>query len=154
MYLVMVVCLLFVFPIISIITEMFLFKSSTGILLLVGKWFVFWAVGIRLFTAGLRQAIQPRFTAENILGIKGSDQFIVVQELGFANISMGALGMITIFNGNWIMPAAIVGSLFYGFAGIRHMFSKERNVLENTAMVSNIFIFAVLLIYLIRVVVH
>ncbi len=154
MYILMVVFLLFVFPITSILAEMFLFKSAAGILLLVGKWFVFWAVGIRLFTAGLRQAIQPRYTAEEILGLKSSDQLIVVQELGFANISMGAMGIVTIFNGNWVLPAAIVGSLFYGFAGVRHIFTKEKNMLENTAMVSNLMIAAILLVYLIRVMVH
>jgi hypothetical protein len=32
---------------------------------LVGKWFVFWAaVGVRLGLAGLRQILQPSFTAE------------------------------------------------------------------------------------------
>jgi hypothetical protein len=34
--------------------------------LLLGRWFVFWAVGVRLLTAGIRQIAQPRFTAETI----------------------------------------------------------------------------------------
>ena len=34
-----------------------------GLMPLVGKWFVFWAVGARLFIAGIRQVIQPAFTA-------------------------------------------------------------------------------------------
>jgi hypothetical protein len=148
MYILTIVLLMFVFPILSILTELFIFHSSAGIILLIGKWFVFWAIGIRLFTAGLRQAIRPQFTAEEIFGIRESQQFIIVQELGFANISMGALGISTILNCNWVLPAAIVGCLFIGLAGVRHVFNKERNLLENGAMVSNLIIFVVLLIYL------
>jgi hypothetical protein len=86
---------MFIFPIHSIFTERFLFHSSMATILLSGKWFVFWAVGIRAFTAGLHQVIRPQFTAKEILGIKGSQQFIIVQELGFANISIGTLGICT-----------------------------------------------------------
>jgi hypothetical protein len=149
MYILMIVLLMFVFPITSILTEMLLFRSTAGIVPLIGKWFVFWAVGVRLFTAGLRQALSPRFTAERLLGIKGSEQLIVVQELGFANLSMGILGITTILKGNWTLPAAIVGCLFIGLAGIRHIFSKGRNLLENSAMLSNLVIFVVLIIYVI-----
>lgn len=149
MFILMIVLLMFVFPIFSILTELFIFHSTLGILFLIGKWFVFWAVGVRLFTAGLRQALNPKFTAEKILGIPGSEALIVVQELGFANLSMGLLGLSTILNGNWILPAAIVGGLFIGLAGIRHVFSKERNLLENGAMISNLAILAILLIYII-----
>ena len=52
------------------------------------------------------------------------------------------------------MPSAIVGCLFIGLAGIRHIFSKERNLLENSAMLSNLIIFIILLVYLIHVLVH
>jgi hypothetical protein len=148
-YILTIILLMFVFPTLSILTELFIFHSTAGIILLIGKWFVFWAVGVRLFTAGLRQVLRPQFTAENILGIKGSEQLIIVQELGSANLAMGILGISTILNGSWISPAALVGCLFIGLAGIRHTFSKERNLLENTAMLSNLIIFAVLLIYVI-----
>ncbi|HET6487778.1 MAG TPA: DUF6790 family protein, partial [Spirochaetia bacterium] len=115
--------------------------------LVAGKWFVFWAVGARLFLAGLRQVLQPRFTAETILGIKGDAPLHIVQELGFANISIGALGLLSILRGAWVMPAAIAGCLFYGLAGIRHLTQRNRNALENTATVSDLFMFAVLAAY-------
>jgi len=154
MYILVIILVMSVFPIVSILIEMFFFNSNLGIIYLIGKWFVFWAVGVRLFLAGLRQSVQPQFTAEKILGIKAGDQRIIVQELGLANLSMGALGIISILNGNWIVPSAIVGSLFIGLAGIRHIFTKERNLLENTAMLSNLIILIILLAYLIRVLVH
>ncbi len=153
MYIFIVLMLMFVLPIVSILVELVAFHSTLAILLLVGKWFVFWAIGVRLFTAGVRQAINPQFTAEKILGIKGSQQFIIVQELGFANIAIGTLGIITILNGDWVLPAAIVGLLFLGLAGIRHAFTKERNFFENTAMLSNLIVAGILLIYIIYAVV-
>jgi hypothetical protein len=60
---------------------------------------------------------------------------------------MGLLGIGTIFNSLWIMPSAIAGGLFYGLAGIRHLTKKERNLFENRAMLSDLFVFIVLLIY-------
>jgi hypothetical protein len=146
MYYLTVALLMFVLPIVSILVELFAFRSSHALTLVLGKWFVFWAVGGRLLLTGLRQAIQPRFTAETILGIKGESPLQVVQELGFANISIGVIGIVSIFNGAWLMPAAIVGGLFYGCAGIRHVLKGNRNPLENTAMVSDLFIFAVMLV--------
>ena len=140
---------MFVLPIGSILIELFAFRSSQAAISLVGKWFVFWAVGARLLSAGLRQAIQPRFTAESILGIKGEEPLQVVQELGFANISIGAIGVVSIFNRSWVMPSAIAGCLFFGLAGVRHVVADKRNALENTAMLSDLLLSAVLLAYII-----
>ena len=154
MYILMTVLLMLVFPMASILIERFGFRSVTEIVPLVGKWFVFWVIGIRLFAAGLSQVLRPQFTAEKILAIKGNHQSIIVQELGFANLSIGILGISTIWNGTWILPAAIVGCLFIGFTGIRHIFSKTRNLLENSAMISNLVIFVILLLYVIWTFVH
>ena len=147
MYFLTIVLLMFVFPIASVLTEFIFFRSNAEVVFLIGKWFVFWAVGVRLFLAGMRQSLNPRFTAEEIFGIKADEPLIIVQELGFANLSIGLLGIITIFNGLWIMPSAIAGCLFYGLAGIRHLTKKERNPFERGAMLSDLFIFIVLIIY-------
>lgn len=149
MYILTIIMVMFIFPIISILIELFIFHNAAGIILLIGKWFVFWAVGVRLFGAGLSQVIRPQFTAEKILGIRNNQQFIIVQELGFANISMGILGISTILNGNWTLPAAIVGCLFLGLAGVRHILSREKGLLENSAMLSNLAIVVILLVYII-----
>jgi Family of unknown function (DUF6790) len=154
MYILMIVLTMFVFPIGSILVELFFFKSTVGIVPLIGKWYVFWAVGVRLFIAGLRQSTNPKFTAQQILGINSDEPLQIVQELGFANLSIGLLGILTILNGNWIIPAAIAGGLFYGLAGTRHVFKEEKNFLENAAMLSNAIIFVLLIGFLIRVMVH
>jgi len=55
---------------------------SVNILFLAGWSFVFSAVGARLFIKGTRQVIQPRFTAEEILGIDDRGSFAVGREVG------------------------------------------------------------------------
>ena len=51
MYTVVVIVLMFVAPIVLIIAETT--AGHADLWLLVGKWFVFWASGVRLLTAGL-----------------------------------------------------------------------------------------------------
>ena len=152
MFIWIIILTMFVMPIGSALIELFVFKSLVGILTLLGKWTVFWAVGVRLFTAGLRQAIDPKFTARAILGISGDEPLQIVQELGFANLSIGFLGLLTLLNSNWTIPAAIAGGLFYGLAGIRHIFKAERNFLENTVLLSDLIVCIFLVGFLIQVV--
>ena len=149
MYYLIVALAMVVLPVGSILIQLLAFSGSLAFWLVLGKWYVFWAVGARLLLAGLRQAVQPRFTAETILGIKGDAPLHVVQELGFANLSIGLAGIVSIFSGSWVMPVAIAGCLFYGLAGARHVAQRGRNALENTAMVSDLFAFAVLAVYII-----
>jgi hypothetical protein len=99
--------------------------------------------------AGLRQTICPEFTADGIFGIKGTDPWPIVQELGFANLSMGMLGIISIADSGLARPSAIVSGLFFGIAGIRHVFRRNMYLAGTIAMVSDVFLFAVLLAYLI-----
>jgi hypothetical protein len=147
MYFASVILLLFVLPLISITAEAVLSHHAPGIMFLVGKWFVFWGAGVRLFVAGIRQVTEPCFTAEKIFGIHDPGSFPLVRELGFANLSMGLLGVCSLLRVGWVLPAAIVGGLYYGLAGIGHVFQKNRNAKENMAMVSDGFIFLVLLVF-------
>jgi len=148
MYLAIVVLLMAVLPIGSIVAEIALGHGGADPLFLIGKWFVFWSVGARLGLAGVRQIVNPNFTADTIFGLKDKGALIIVQELGFANLSIGLLGVLSILNRNWIVPAAIVGGLFYGLAGIKHLLKGDRNATETIAMVSDLFIFAALGSYL------
>ena len=146
MYLAVIVLLMGVFPIASILVEFALLRSSADLLFLIGKWFVFWSVGVRLLLAGLRQIANPEFTAQTIFGVKEKAALTIVQELGFGNLAIGLLGVLTLFNRQWIAPAAIVGGLFYGLAGIKHLTKGDRNATENIAMISDLFIAVVLAI--------
>ena len=151
MYVLIVATLMFAFPVTSILIESVLRDHGHLEALVVGKWFVFWAVGIRLFLAGLRQIIQPRYTAETILGIKDAGAMLVVRELGFANTAIGSIGIASILFPAWAVPTGIVGTIFYGLAGINHVTHKHRNNLENVAMMSDLFVAAVLLVFCLTV---
>lgn len=150
MYYLIIVLLMFIFPVASVLTESLVFQSHAGIAFLTGRWFVFWAVGARLFLAGLRQTLTPQYTAAQVFGIKSQEPLVIVRELGFANLSTGVLGLSAIFHSSWVTPAAIAGCLFYGLAGINHVMRKGRDRLENMAMLSDLFVFIVLLLYLIE----
>jgi len=89
MYFLIVLLFMLVLPVGSIYLEHSYLHSATPLMLLIGKWFVFWSAGVRLFLAGLRQFFQPRFTAEEIFGIKSDDALPFVRELGAANFATG-----------------------------------------------------------------
>jgi hypothetical protein len=150
MYVPMVIALMLVFPLISIVAQFMLTDhgalGAASNLAVVAKWYVFWAVGVRLSLAGLRQIVQPRYTAETILGLKGADSLFVVRELGFANFSMGSIGIASQFAPAWVTAAALLGGVYYGLAGINHCFHPGRNRLQNLAMVSDLFAALVLVI--------
>ena len=147
MYILIVAALTFVLPAASIIVDAAISHHATWGAAVIGRWFVFWAVGVRLFIAGLRQIIQPRYTAEIILGIKGGDSLIIVRELGFANVAMGSIGIATVLAPAWIPPAALAGGIFYGLAGLNHFAHERRNRLQNVAMTSDLFVASVLLTF-------
>jgi hypothetical protein len=148
MYLSTVLLLMVVLPIGSIAAEYFYFQSPLPLMLLVGKWFVFWGAGIRLFLAGLRQFFQPHFTAEEIFHIKSEDALPLVRELGVANFATGIAGITSLAKPGFVLPVALIGAIFYGIAGIRHMTDKARSFNQNIALASDLFIFLVFAAYL------
>jgi hypothetical protein len=98
----MVIASMLIFPMASIGLEAFVQNHGALDVAIVGKWFVFWAVGVRLFIAGLRQIVQPRYTAETILGVKDPDATLIVRELGFANTAIGSAGLGSIYLAGWV----------------------------------------------------
>ncbi|MGD0362350.1 MAG: DUF6790 family protein [Bryobacteraceae bacterium] len=150
MYFVTVILLLLVLPLASVAIEALRLGPDFSYLLPIGKWFVFWAVGVRLAIAGVRQVFQPSFTAIEIFEIHEPKAFVIVRELGFANLSMGCLGLCSLWHKQWVVPAAIVGGLYYGLAGLGHIAQKRKNAKENTAMITDLLAFAVLLTFVLR----
>jgi len=151
MYFVSVVLLLVVLPAVSVILEAVVAPHGLGVMRLVREWYVFWACGIRLLLAGIRQVLQPRFTATEIFDLDSVKAFPMVREIGFGNLAMGTLAVWTMFRHDWVVPAAIVGGLYYGLAGLGHVFrGEQRNVNETVAMVSDGFAFLVLLVVVVN----
>lgn len=152
MYLIIVVLLMGVLPVVSIVAEL-IAGTGGGLLLLVGKWFVFWAVGVRLFTAGIRQTLAPGLTASQIFKINDPGAGAIVREIGFGNLAMGAGALLSLYFPVWVPGMAAVGAIFYGLAGLGHVF-RHRNQSENIAMISDLAIAAVLAIYLIGLIIR
>jgi hypothetical protein len=144
LYYVIVACLMFAFPALSIAVDARMFAAALGPAL-VAKWFVFWSVGWRLFLAGVRQIAQPEYTAREILRLKSSESHLLVRELGFGNVALGVLGILSLWLPSWRPAAALAGGLFYGMAGLSHAYHQQRNRLQNVAMGSDLFATVVLL---------
>ncbi len=147
MYFIIVVLFLLACPLASAVIEALRFHETLADLTLIGRWWTFWAVGVRLFTAGIWQVVQPRFTAEEIFGIRDMSVLPIVREIGFANLSVGTLGICSIFRTGWVIPAAVVGGLYYGFAGLSHLPQKNKNAKEYTAMISDGFAAFILAVF-------
>lgn len=148
MYLAIVILLMFVLPLSSIGMEFFSDNSSLPIMDLVGKWFLFWAVGVRLFTAGIRQAINPAFTAKAIFHLTAQESFVVIRELGFANICLGLMAILSFYVPPARFVAACAGGLFFGLASIGHIVKKPVSSNEWIAMISDLFVTAVMLAFI------
>jgi len=90
MYLVTVVLLLFVLPAASVIADWTWHGGNVDIMLSVGKWSVFWAAGVRLLIAGIRQVLQPQFTAEEIFAIRDQATHWRCPEYWLSNLPWGS----------------------------------------------------------------
>ncbi len=136
----------FVIPVVGFLAEHFS-KNIPLTFELLGKWFIFSAVGLRLFVAGMQQAIKPQFTAKEIFHIHNAESFPIVRELGFANICFGLVGIISLFKPEWRIVSAVASGLYYAFAGLLHIVKKPVSINERFALWTDVFIFLVLLSY-------
>jgi hypothetical protein len=145
----MVVTLMFILPLVSVLAQVLLgtpvAPHASDLMPVIAKWYVFWAMGVRLLLAGLRQTLQPAYTARTILGLEGAECLVLVREIGFANIAMGSIAAISLYLPGWVIPAALAGGIYYGLAGINHIFRKHRGRLETVAMTSDLFACCVLI---------
>ena len=132
MYMILVGALMVVLPILSILIE-WIVEAPADLAALAGKWFVFWIAGVRLLAAGIKQMRDPAFTAREIFEIEAPDAMKLVSELGIANVSIGAVAVLSIVFPTWAIPAAVYGTIFYGLAAIRHFGNATMNAKERFA---------------------
>jgi hypothetical protein len=151
MYLAIIILLMFVLPVGSILIEVAYSVGTAHLTLLVGKWFVFWAAGVRLLAAGIKQFLQPQFTAHEIFKMKTDEALPIVRELGIANFAVGVLGVSSLYAPSFVLPVAIAGAIFYGVAGAQHVTQKDKSGNETLAMATDLFAFLVLAAYVIYV---
>lgn len=151
-YLAITVSLMAILPVVSILAQVLILRHLGNVWVLIGTWFLFWAIGVRMFTAGLNQVGRPGFTAESIFHIKNSESHVIVRELGIANICTGLLAIISLFTPSWRLPAAFVGGLFLGLAGIQHAIKGPISANEKLAMVTDLLVFLIMVAYLLSAV--
>ena len=112
MYLTIVVLLMFVLPVAFMVRDHSSIHDLPSLVLVAGKWFVFWSVGVRLATAGLRQLLTPEFTARQIFKTESSEVLPLVSELGVANLSLGTAGILSGWRPSFLLPVALSAALF------------------------------------------
>jgi hypothetical protein len=151
-YIISVSVLAFVLPVVCSFAEIIFCKEKIFSFELFGKWFIFCAVGLRLFLAGIKQTTNPAFTAQEIFHIKNSDSFPIVRELGFANLCFGLIGIISLLLPQWRIVSAFGSGLYYGIAGLQHLLKKPASVNETFALITDILIFIFLVIYFVRMI--
>ena len=137
-----------VVPIAAICIDDYMVDNERTFVEIAFKWFIFSGIGLRLGTAGIKQIIHPQFTAKEIFKISENASFLV-RELGFANLCFSILAILSLFINNFRVPAAITGGIYFGLAALLHIFKKKDSDNEVFAMISDIYIFAVLAILLI-----
>lgn len=147
MYIASVLLLTLILPLGSVYVDREVMGNALPLMLLVGKWFAFWAGGVRLVIAGVRQQLSPRLTSQGIFGIASDDPLPFVRELGMANVAMGAVCLPAAFLPAFVLPAAIVSGLYYAQAGIGHIRHGGRNAARTVAMISDLAVAAALLGY-------
>ncbi len=151
MYLAIVILSMLVLPVTSMGMEYVHSHGATSWMMLAGKWFVFWDVGVRISGAGIRQCLQPQFTAREIFRMKTDEALPIIREHGIGNFAVGTAGFVSLWVPGFIVPVALIAAIAYGAWGVLHVASKARSMNENIAMVSDFWLAAVLIAYLVRI---
>ena len=138
MYTVGVLLLGFLLPAASAWAEHSYAHGAAPLFDLAGKWLVFWATGVRLTIAGIRQQARPRLTSQGIFGIASDDPLPFVRELGVANLAAGIVGLCVVWRPDFILPAALSSAVFYFLAGIWHATHKNRGFNQSVALYSDL----------------
>jgi hypothetical protein len=148
MFTVWCIALLFVFPIVSAA-----FESRFDQVVLnwptYWKWFIFWSVGIRLFFKGVKLASTPQFTGLSLSSFKNRESYLVLLELGFANMALGSMGILSVINGQWRLIAAIAAAIYFGLSDMLRFLKKPGSLHELVALLFNLLVFAGLVSYLV-----
>lgn len=101
------------------------------------------------------QALRPEFTAETIFDTTGPEVLPFISELGFANIAIGIFGLMSLKLRSWTPPAALLGAVFLGLDGIRHIadggaFTADRALAAVSDLVALVILGGALILYVAR----
>jgi hypothetical protein len=113
------------------------------------KWFIFWSVGFRLFFKGVRLASTQQATGLSLSSFRNRESYLLLLELGFANMSLGAMGILSVINDQWRLIAAIAGAIYFGLSDLLRLLKKSAGCHERVALTYNLLAFAGLMAYLV-----
>lgn len=135
-----------VLPIVAILVD--LRRKPQPVMEVVGKWFIFFGVGVRLLAAGLTQILNPGFTGELLQA--GGAELLIIQELGFTNVLLGAVALVSVYKPGYRLLGT-AGAVYMGFAGWLHLsnLSSSTTPREMVALWSDLWIFAIACLYLV-----
>jgi hypothetical protein len=148
MYIAVVALTMLILPLVSIAIDLGFHPGASSVVFLIGRWFVFWGVGVRLFLAGTRQFLQPTFTAREIFHTTSDEVLPIVRELGLANFSASVVALLSLVAPSFVLPVAISAAIFYGAAGVLHIAEPNRSRNENIAIGSDLGMAAVLIVFI------
>lgn len=138
-YTLTIITIALVFPLALTITEILL-TLHPAYLIIIEKWFIFSAIGLRLSLAGISQLLRPEYTLKNIFNIDHPKSVVLVRELGIHNLLLGIPGLLIPLFPSLTIIVACLGGAFFLFAGILHIIKKPATQHEYIAMISDIFI--------------
>jgi len=148
-YIVNVYLLTVLLPFTAMSIESFGSKDKLSVAVL-AKWFLFFAVGIRFLLGGIRQVVRAKMKTGEIFYIERKSCCPIVKELGFANLSFGAVAVVSLYVPSWRIVSAFSSSFYYGAAVLNGFFGKPASANEIFIRVSNGCIFVILLILLLE----
>lgn len=117
-------------------------------------WFVFSAIGLRLFLAGCKQMLDPEFTLKKIFHINNPESAHLVQELGANNVCIGIIGLLSPLVPSFANGALALGFLYFMWAGFLHITKKPKTLNQQVALLSDFFIALVSALLLISKFIH
>ncbi len=135
------------FPLCSVVGEYMIAATAIdpG---LIAKWFIFWGLGICLLVKGVVQLTIPRFAAfysYHSINLKNRE---IVKQLGILNISIGALGVFSLFNEQAQQTAAFTAVIYFGLTTLWHFFRKADPAYEIISLVTDLLLFSTSLLFL------
>ncbi|HTE28416.1 hypothetical protein [Flavitalea sp.] len=133
--------LLTALPVLSVACEHHFGQAAlTGTL--IGKWFAFWAIGIRLLVAGFMQ-LTRKSNSRNHLSAR-EDSGMVKKATGVANLVLSALGFLCVASSEGSLLAAITVGVYLGLAGLQHDFKKPATASGWISLIYDFIVFSVI----------
>ena len=102
-----------ILPLLCVLIEIAISKRQNNAIIFKNtflKWLCFWVVGFNAISVGVMQAFNPSYTA-NLLHVTMSD-FIIVEELGFAQLGIGIVALLSLKWVKFRKPAVMAYGIF------------------------------------------